>query len=107
MRHPWQIYLSGRTIKSVKCYFSREVICDKQMLFEHEYLLFKLDAKLGSVKIKKVLVSSPLDCSECFTLPPPPPGRPVHSDTNSTSVGSILAMDAVIMRVLVTTTPCE
>ena len=37
-------------------------------------------------------VSSPLDRSKCFTLPPPPPGRPVHSDTNSASPGSILAM---------------
>ena len=34
-------------------------------------------------------VSSPLDRSERFTLHPP--GRPVHSDTNSTSLGRILA----------------
>ena len=33
-------------------------------------------------------VSSPLDRSKRFTLPP---GRPVHSDTNSASPGSILA----------------
>ena len=33
-------------------------------------------------------VSSPLDRSECSALPP---GRPAHSDTNSTSLGSILA----------------
>ena len=35
-------------------------------------------------------VSSPLDRSERFTLSSP--GRPVHSDTNSASPGSILAM---------------
>ena len=34
-------------------------------------------------------VSSPLDRSKRFTLSSP--GRPVHSDTNSTSLGSILA----------------
>ena len=37
-------------------------------------------------------VSSPLDRSKRFTLFAPPPGRPVHSDTNSASLGSILAM---------------
>ena len=37
-------------------------------------------------------VSSPLDRSKRFTLYPLPPGRPVHSDTNSASQGSILAM---------------
>ena len=35
-------------------------------------------------------VSSPLDHSKRFTLSSP--GRPVHSGTNSTSLGSILAM---------------
>ena len=35
-------------------------------------------------------VSSPLDRSKRFTLSSP--GRPVHSDTNSASLGSILAM---------------
>ena len=35
-------------------------------------------------------VSSPLDRSKRFTLAFP--GRPVHSDTNSASLGSILAM---------------
>ena len=35
-------------------------------------------------------VSSPLDCSKRFTLFALP-GRPVHSDTNSASPGSILA----------------
>ena len=35
-------------------------------------------------------VSSPLDHSKRFTLSPPP-GRPVHSDTNSASPRSILA----------------
>ena len=35
-------------------------------------------------------VSSALDRSKCFTLFAFP-GRPVHSDTNSTSPGSILA----------------
>ena len=45
-------------------------------------------------KVKVVLysaVSSPLDHSKCFTLSSP--GRPVHSDTNSASLGSILAME--------------
>ena len=32
------------------------------------------------------------DQSILHILPPPPPGRPVHSDTNSASPGSILAM---------------
>ena len=36
-------------------------------------------------------VSSPLDRSKRFTFVAPP-GRPVHSDTNSASLGSILAM---------------
>ena len=35
-------------------------------------------------------VSSPLDRSQRFTLSSP--GRPVHSNTNSASLGSILAM---------------
>ena len=35
-------------------------------------------------------VSSPLDRSKCFTLSSP--DRPVYSDTNSTSLGSILAI---------------
>ena len=35
-------------------------------------------------------VSSPLDRSKCFTLSFP--GRPVHSNANSASLGSILAM---------------
>ena len=35
-------------------------------------------------------VSSPLDRSKRFTLSSP--GRPVHTDTNSASLGSILAM---------------
>ena len=35
-------------------------------------------------------ISSPLDRSKRFTLSSP--GRPVHSDTNSASLGSILAM---------------
>ena len=37
------------------------------------------------------VVSSPLDRSKCFTLFALP-GRPVHSDTNSASPGSILVM---------------
>ena len=38
-------------------------------------------------------VSSPLDRSKRFTLfAPPPLGRPVHSDTNSATLGEILAM---------------
>ena len=42
--------------------------------------------------IRHSRVSSPVDRSKRFTLPPPSPGRPVHSDTNSASSGSILAM---------------
>ena len=49
---------------------------------------------LPPVKVKVFLyspISSPLDRSKCFTLFALP-GRPVHSDTNSASPGSILAM---------------
>ena len=48
----------------------------------------------GKVKVKGMflysVVSSPLDRSKRFTLFALP-GRPVHSNTNSTSLGSILA----------------
>ena len=55
------------------------------------------DTSLVNIKVKgkgMVLysaVSSPLDRSKRFTLFPLP-DRPVHSDTNSPSLGSILAM---------------
>ena len=39
-------------------------------------------------------VSSPLDRSKRFTLSST--GRPVHSDTNSASLGSILAMQQLL-----------
>ena len=42
-------------------------------------------------------VSSPLDRSKRFTLFALP-GRPVHSDTNSASPGSILAMSNYVQR---------
>ena len=42
-------------------------------------------------------VSSPLDRSKRFTLFASP-GRPVNSDTNSASPGSILALEAAITR---------
>ena len=48
----------------------------------------------GHLKVKVVLysaISGPLDRSKRFTLFALP-GRPVHSDTNSASPGSILAM---------------
>ena len=57
---------------------------------------------VGGVCVKKgsliySAVSSPLDCSKRFTLFALP-GRPVHSNTNSASPGSILAMAAAITR---------
>ena len=56
---------------------------------------FKIDIAPNKVKGKGMFlysaVSSPLDRSlKCFTLFALP-GRPVHSDTNSASLGSILA----------------
>ena len=52
-----------------------------------------MDATVLNIILGMVLysaVSSPLDRSKRFTLSSP--GRPVHSDTNSASLGSILAM---------------
>ena len=44
-------------------------------------------------------LSCPLDRSEHFTHFAPPPGRHVHSDTNSASPGSILILvNAAITR---------
>ena len=46
--------------------------------------------KKGKGMVLYSAVSSPLDRSKRFTLSSP--GRPVHSNTNSASLGSILAM---------------
>ena len=57
----------------------------------------------GKVKVKGMflysVVSSPLDRSKRFTLFALP-GRPVHPDTNSTSLGSILATQQFRMKTI-------
>ena len=55
----------------------------------------------GNIKGKFLYstVASPLDRLKRFTLPPPL-GRPVHSDTHSNSLGSILAMQQLRVKTI-------
>ena len=45
-------------------------------------------------------VSTPLDRSKRFTFHTPPSGRPVHSDTNSAFLRSILAMQQLRVKTI-------
>ena len=72
-------------------------ICEKnEPVFFIFFFFFQIRSNSGfSGALGSYAVSSPLDRSKSFTLfaPPPPPGRPVHSDTNSAIHSAITRND--------------